>query len=275
MLTLVPTPIGNLEDISFRSLEALKSAELFLCEDTRVTKKLLTLLSEKYNLTFPCNAFQSFHHHNQEKLLATFDITTFKEKNIVYVSDAGMPCISDPGATLVEFCIQNDIAYEVLPGANAILTAYALSGFDYAQFSFFGFLPHKGKERQNAFNKLMNSEFVAIVYESPHRLLKFLEELSVYDENRVIFLAKEITKKFQTTYKGSAKTLFEQLKKTAIKGEWAVVIEPQEQTSGELITMADIQELQLPPKQKAKLLSKLTGRSVKEIYQEILDTIQA
>lgn len=275
MLTLVPTPIGNLEDISFRSLEALKSAELFLCEDTRVTKKLLTLLSEKYNLTFACTQFQSFHHHNQEKLLATFDITAFKEKNIVYVSDAGMPCISDPGATLVEFCIQNDIAYEVLPGANAILTAYALSGFDYAQFSFFGFLPHKGKERQNAFNKLMMSPFVAIVYESPHRLLKFLEELSVYDENRVIFLAKEITKKFQTTYKGSAKTLFEQLKKTAIKGEWVVVIEPQAQALGELITIADIQELQLPPKQKAKLLSKLTGRSVKEIYQEILDTIQA
>lgn len=275
MLTLVPTPIGNLEDISFRSLEALKSAELFLCEDTRVTKKLLTLLSEKYHVTFPCNTFHSFHHHNQEKLLSTFDITTFKEKNIVYVSDAGMPCVSDPGATLVEFCIQNEITYDVLPGANAILTAYALSGFDYAQFSFFGFLPHKGKERQNAFNHLMMSPFVAIVYESPHRLLKFLEELSVYDENRVIFLAKEISKKFQTTYKGSAKTLFEQLKKTSIKGEWVVVIEPQAQALGEMITQVDVQELQLPPKQKAKLLAKLTGRSVKEIYQEILDTIQA
>lgn len=275
MLTLVPTPIGNLEDISLRSLEALKSAELFLCEDTRVTKKLLTLLSEKYNLIFPCNSFQSFHHHNQDKLLATFDVLSFKEKNIVYVSDAGMPCISDPGATLVEFCIQNEIKYEVLPGANAILTAYALSGFDYPQFSFFGFLPHKGKERQNAFNKLMQSEFVAIVYESPHRLLKFLEELSVYDENRVIFLAKEITKKFQATYKGSSRTLFEQLRKATIKGEWVVVIEPQLQASGEMITVSDIQELQLPPKQKAKLLSKMTGRSVKEIYQEILDTIQA
>lgn len=275
MLTLVPTPIGNLEDISFRSLEALKSAELFLCEDTRVTKKLLTLLSEKYHLTFPCNSFQSFHHHNQDKLLSTFEVTTFKEKNIVYVSDAGMPCVSDPGATLVEFCIQNGIAYDVLPGANAILTAYALSGFDYAQFSFFGFLPHKGKERQNAFNNLMQSQFVAIVYESPHRLLKLLEELSVYDENRVVFLAKEITKKFQTTYKESAKNLFEKFKHISIKGEWVVVIEPQVQALGEAVTLADIQELSLPPKQKAKLLSKMTGRSVKEIYQEILDTLPA
>jgi 16S rRNA (cytidine1402-2'-O)-methyltransferase len=274
VLTLVPTPIGNLEDISFRSLEALKSAELFLCEDTRVTKKLLTLLSEKYHLTFPCNSFQSFHHHNQDKLLATFEVTTFKEKNIVYVSDAGMPCVSDPGATLVEYCIKNGIQYDVLPGANAILTAYALSGFDYAQFSFFGFLPHKGKERQNAFNTLMQSPFVAIVYESPHRLVKFLEELSVYDENRVIFLAKEITKKFQKTFKGSAKTVFEQLKNSSIKGEWVVVVEPMTQNAGERITVQDIQELQLPPKQKAKLLSKMTGRSIKEIYQEILDTIQ-
>jgi 16S rRNA (cytidine1402-2'-O)-methyltransferase len=275
VLTLVPTPIGNLEDISLRSLEALKSAELFLCEDTRVTKKLLTLLSEKYHLTFPCHSFQSFHHHNQDKLLSTFEVTTFKEKNIVYVSDAGMPCVSDPGATLVEFCIQNGIAYDVLPGANAILTAYALSGFDYAQFSFFGFLPHKGKERQNAFNRLMQSQFVAIVYESPHRLLKFLEELSVYDENRVIFLAKEITKKFQKTFKGTSKTVFEELKKTSIKGEWVVIVEPMAQNSGDVITVQDIQELQLPPKQKAKLLSKMTGRSIKEIYQEILDTIQA
>jgi len=274
VLTLVPTPIGNLEDISLRSLEVLKSAELFLCEDTRVTKKLLTLLSQKYNLTFPCTTFQSFHHHNQDKILAAIEVTTLKEKNVVYVSDAGMPCVSDPGATLVEFCIKNDIKYDVLPGANAILTAYALSGFDYAQFSFFGFLPHKGKERLSAFNDLMRSPFVAILYESPHRLLKLLEELSVYDENREIFLAKEITKKFQTTHKGSAKTLFELLKKTSIKGEWVVVIEPSEQGNGENITLQDIQELQLPPKQKAKLLSKLTGRSVKEIYQEILDTIQ-
>ncbi len=274
MLTLVPTPIGNLEDISFRTIQALKSAELFLCEDTRVTKKLLALLSDRYGETFSCQEFQSFHHHNQDKLLKTFDINTFKEKNIVYVSDAGMPCISDPGATLVEFCIQNEIAYDVLPGANAVLTAYALSGFDYAQFSFFGFLPHKGKERQNAFNKVMQSEFVAILYESPHRLLKLLEELSLYDENRTVFLVKEITKKFQKGFKKTSKELFEEFKNSNIKGEWVVVIEPSVQEKGENLSLKDIKELQIPPKQKAKLISKLTGKSVKEVYQEILDTIQ-
>ncbi len=98
MLTLVPTPIGNLEDITLRSLNALKSAELFFMRrHSSYQKKLLTLLSQKHNIEFPCTVFQSFHHHNQDKLLATFEVTTFKEKNIVYVSDAGMPCVSDPG----------------------------------------------------------------------------------------------------------------------------------------------------------------------------------
>ncbi|WP_419770857.1 MAG: 16S rRNA (cytidine(1402)-2'-O)-methyltransferase [Candidatus Marinarcus sp.] len=275
MLTLVPTPIGNLDDISSRVLQALRSAELFLCEDTRVTKKLLSLLSEKYNTSFPCSSFQSFHHHNDQKLLATFDVTTFKEKNIVYVSDAGMPCISDPGATLVDFCIQHGINYDVLPGPNAVLTAYAMSGFNYTTFTFFGFLPHKGKERAIELAKVLNSEIIPILYESPHRLLKLLEELNHCDENRVVFLAKELTKKYQTTFKATAKELYEHFKKENIKGEWVVVIEPIKAAVGENITLTDIQELDLPPKQKAKLLSKMTGRAVKEIYQELLDTIHS
>lgn len=275
MLTLVPTPIGNLDDISSRVLQSLESAELFLCEDTRVTKKLLQLLSEKYNKTFSCNSFESFHHHNEQKMLATFDVTTFNEKNIVYVSDAGMPCISDPGATLVEWCIQNGIQYDVIPGPNAVLTAFAMSGFNATQFTFFGFLPHKGKERQKAFTKVMQSEICAILYESPHRLLKLLEELCTYDENRTIFLAKELTKKYQTLHKKNAKELFEQFKKENIRGEWVVVIEPTSASKGEIIDIKDIEELSLPPKQKAKLLSKMTGRTVKEIYQELLDKIQS
>lgn len=275
MLTLVPTPIGNLDDISSRALKALESAELFLCEDTRVTKKLLQLFSEKYTLTFPCNQFESFHHHNEKKQLATFDVTTFKEKNIVYVSDAGMPCISDPGATLVQWCIQNGIPYDVIPGANAVLTAFAMSGFEATTFTFFGFLPHKGKERHSHFLEVMQSQITPILYESPHRLLKLLEELSNYDENRTIFLAKELTKKYQTLYKKTAGELFEQFKSENIKGEWVVVIEPVKSSKGETITVSDIEELSLPPKQKAKLLAKMTGRAVKEIYQELLDKIQS
>lgn len=275
MLTLVPTPIGNLDDVSLRVLNALKSAELFLCEDTRVTKKLLQLLEQRHQYSFSCTNFQSFHHHNEQKQLATFDVTTFKQKNIVYVSDAGMPCISDPGATLVQWCIENGIDYDVIPGPNAVLTAFAMSGINTTSFTFFGFLPHKGKERQEKLQEVLQSTITPILYEAPHRLLKLLEQLSALDATREVFLAKELTKKYQTTYKSDAQSLFEQFKKENIKGEWVVVLQPLEQSLGTTLSLEDIQVLCLPPKQKAKLLSKMTGRSTKEIYQEILDTLQA
>ena len=143
MLCLVPTPIGNLEDISKRSLKALLEAELIFCEDTRVTKKLLNLLALKYELDFSQKEFKSFHSHNEKEILKNLTKDTFT-KNVVYCSDAGMPCISDPGASLVDWCIQNDVEYDVIPGANAILTAFAMSGFTSSEFTFFGFLEISG-----------------------------------------------------------------------------------------------------------------------------------
>ena len=272
MITLVPTPIGNLEDISLRALDALGDAELFFCEDTRVTKRLLNLLSSKYNRTFPCDTFQSFHHHNEQKVLKTLDINLLKEKNVVYVSDAGMPCVSDPGSTLVEFCIKNEIPYDVLPGANAVLTAFAMSGFEATEFSFFGFLPHQGKERREKLLKVLSSEFLPIFYESPHRLFKLLEELAAEEPDRIVFLAKELTKLYQKVYKKTALELFEEFKNITIKGEWVVVLQ-NKTTTGANLELSDISELDLPPKQKAKLISKLTGRKTKEVYQEILAKI--
>ena len=269
MLTLVPTPIGNLEDISKRSLDALLEAELIFCEDTRVTKKLLNLFTSKYNLTFPCNDFKSFHSHNEKQILQKLTKDDFN-KNVVYVSDAGMPCVSDPGASLVEFAIQNNIKYDVIPGANAVLTAFAMSGFPHTEFTFFGFLAHKGVERKEKLQKVMNSEILPILYESPHRLLKLLEELKNIDENRTIFLAKELTKQYQTIFKDKAINLFNQLKDSNIKGEWVVIIEPVS-VSGKSLDLNDIEELDLPPKVKAKLLAKLTGGKIKDIYQNLLD----
>jgi len=272
MLTLVPTPIGNLEDISSRAIDALKSAELFFCEDTRVTKRLLNLLSSKYNLTFTCDTYQSFHHHNEQKVLKSLDKNLLLDKNVVYVSDAGMPCVSDPGSTLVEYCIQNQIPYDVIPGANAVLTAFAMSGFDSTEFTFFGFLPHKGKERHEKLVKVLQSEFLPILYESPHRLLKLLEELSTMEPSRIVFLAKELTKLHQKTYKKTALELYEEFKDSSIKGEWVVVLQ-NKPTSGSTLELSDISGLELPPKQKAKLISKLTGRKTKEVYQELLAKI--
>ena len=270
MLTFVPTPIGNLGDLSLRSIDILKEAELILCEDTRVTKKLLHLISTKLNIQFDNNKeFKSVHSHNEEQFLTNENKQLLKEKNVAYVSDAGMPCISDPGAKLVNFCIENNIEYDVLPGANAVLTAFAMSGFEEKEFTFFGFLPHKGKDRVNQLQNICESNFINILYESPHRLLKLLEEIEKIDETRELFVVKELTKIYQQSFKGTAKDINSQLKNTEIKGEWVVIIEKSNLGNGEAISVKDIQDLDLPPKQKAKLLSKLTGKSVKEIYNTL------
>ena len=271
LLTLAPTPIGNLEDISFRTIKAFEEAELFFCEDTRVTKKLLHLISQRYDTTFKCEDFRSLHHHNQDKVLKELTPEFFTSKNIVYVSDAGMPCVSDPGAKLVEYCINNDIAYDVLPGANAALTSYAMSGFESSEFTFFAFLPHKGSDRKEKLDTVMSNQHISILYESPHRLLKLLEEIKDIDPSKEIFLVKELTKMHQKHYKGSSLDIYEQLKSENIKGEWVVVIDASKNLGGKAITLEDINELKLPPKQKAKLIAKLTGRNVKEIYEELIN----
>jgi len=270
MLVFVPTPIGNLGDISFRTIEVLKEGELILCEDTRITKRLLQLISERLEITFPNFDFISIHSHNEKAFLTEENKNVLSSKKCIYMSDAGMPCVSDPGSFLVDFCINHQIEYDVLPGANAILTAYASSGFSHTSFTFFGFLPHKGTNRSDMLDRVMNHENLAILYESPHRLLKLLEELYSKDENRIIFLTKELTKKFQSRYKDTAKNIFIQMKDVAIKGEWVVIIEPKKLENSGLITYDDIIDLQLPPKQKAKLISKLTGENIKDIYNKLI-----
>ncbi len=149
MLTLVPTPIGNIADISLRALQALQDADILLCEDTRVTKKLLHILEERHGLIRKEQQFISLHSHNEAAFVEKLTPDFFND-NVVYVSDAGMPGISDPGQLLVRYCLDHGIVYDVLPGANALLTAFVASGFVQTQMLFFGFLPHKGKERKSA-----------------------------------------------------------------------------------------------------------------------------
>ncbi len=270
MLTFIPTPIGNLGDVSFRTIEVLKVGDVILCEDTRVTKKLLNLISMKLDIKFPQFTFISLHSHNEKSFLTKENQELLENNNCIYMSDAGMPCVSDPGALLVDFCLENNIKYDVLPGANAILTAYASSGFVQTTFTFFGFLPHKGNDRKDKLDKVLNSDHLAILYESPHRLLKLLEELNTKEPSRVIFLTKELTKKFQTSYKGEVSQVYNQVKKTEIKGEWVIVIENKINENSGIITLDDLSELKLPPKQKAKLISKLTGQNIKDIYNELI-----
>jgi len=268
MITFIPTPIGNPQDITIRAIKLFEKAELFLCEDTRQTKRLLRLLEERFGMTYPDADFISFNEHNGEERLKEFG-NVLAQKEVVYVSDAGMPVISDPGQLLVAYAQENNIAYDVLPGASAVTTAYAASGFEEGKFLFYAFLPHKGKERAAALSEAMNNGYNTILYESPHRLEKLLNEVEALDKNRELFLAKELSKKYQTYYRGSAKELNLQLKETTIRGEWVVVIKANKMVE-KCLSFSEILLLDMPPKPKAKLLAALSDRSVKECYNELI-----
>ncbi|MCF6172656.1 MAG: 16S rRNA (cytidine(1402)-2'-O)-methyltransferase [Campylobacteraceae bacterium] len=270
MVYLIPTPIGNLDDISVRSLKLLAEMQILLCEDTRVTKKLLNLLSLRHNIKFKIEQFISVHSHNDKKVLSSFKMETFS-KNIAFMSDAGMPCVSDPGASLVQHCQKNSLPYEVLPGANAVLLAYASSGFESSQFNFFGFLPHKGKDRDEKLSLFVDSTTTAILYESVHRILKLSQELARICPNRKLFAIKEATKKFEKKFFAFGSGFPNFLENIDIRGEWAIVLEPKPSESGMALSQEDIKMLDIQPKQKAKLLSKMTGKSIKECYDALCD----
>lgn len=224
------------------------------------------LLKERYGLESAPKTFISLHSHNETAVLKTLDVALF-EHPCVYVSDAGMPGISDPGAALVRFCQEKGIAYEVVPGANAALLAYAASGFEETAFSFFGFLPHKGRERELALDALLSHPLNVILYESPHRIELLMDELAKKAPDRLLFAIKEATKKHEKTFVGTVLHVKACMQEANLKGEWALVIHtaPAQVATSPLI-VEDILSLSLPPKEKAKLLAKMTGKSVKEWY---------
>jgi 16S rRNA (cytidine1402-2'-O)-methyltransferase len=268
MLTFIPTPIGNPQDITIRAMKLFEKAELFLCEDTRQTKRLLRLLEERFDMRYPDARFISFNKHNGEERLEEFG-ETLQDTEVVYVSDAGMPIISDPGQLLVAYAQRNDIPYDVLPGASAVTTAYAASGFEEGKFLFYAFLPHKGKERSTALSEAMNNGYNTVLYEAPHRLEKLLQEIAALDEERELFLAKEISKKYQSYYRGSAVELNNTFKALTIRGEWVVIIKAQ-QGEEKSLSFNEVLNFDMPPKIKAKLLAQLSDKSVKEWYNELI-----
>jgi len=268
MLTFVPTPIGNPADITIRAIRTFEQATLFLCEDTRETKKLLRLLELRFDLSYPNADFYSFNEHNGEKRLEELG-DMLVEKEVVYVSDAGTPVISDPGQLLVEYAQLHNIAYDVLPGASAVTTAYAASGFNEGKFLFYAFLPHKGKERISALSEAMNNGYNTVLYESPHRLEKLLNEIEAIDESRELFLAKELSKKYQKYYKGSVSTLNKLFETLTIRGEWVVIIKGKIEDEKSLC-FTEILHLDLQPKPKAKLLAQISDKSIKEWYEILI-----
>jgi 16S rRNA (cytidine1402-2'-O)-methyltransferase len=217
-LYLVPTPIGNLEDITHRALRILNEVDLILAEDTRTSGKLL----KHYEIKKP---LQSFHAHNEHGQLQKI-ITKLEEGTVIaLVSDAGTPAISDPGYLLVRECIANDIKVECLPGATAFVPALVNSGLPADRFVFEGFLPHK-KGRQTRFKELAEESKTIILYESPHRLLKTLQQLAEYlGEDRRACVSRELTKLYEENKRGTLTELYEYYNTNTLKGEIVLVVE--------------------------------------------------
>ncbi len=218
-LYLVPTPIGNMADITFRAVDVLKQADLILAEDTRVTKKLL----DYHQISTPT---RSYHQHNEHKI--TDDIVDLLKggQMIALVSDAGTPGISDPGFLLIRACKEAEIGVECLPGATAFVPALVNSGFPTDRFYFEGFLPQK-KGRKSRLDHIMNMDKTVVLYESTHRIIKLLKEVNEHDPNRKISVSRELTKKFEENVQGTATELLRYYESQSTKGEFVVVIEAQ------------------------------------------------
>ena len=216
-LILIPTPIGNLADITQRSVEALKSVDLILCEDTRRTIKLLNHLNIKKTL-------KSFHKFNEHSLIQKIINELESGKNIGLVSDAGTPGISDPGYLIVKNCIEKDIKIECLPGPTALIPALVVSGLPCERFTFEGFLPVK-KGRKTRLEELSNEKRTMVFYESPYKLIKTLNDFkSSFGDNRVISVSKEISKIHETVFRGSINNVLLELEEAKIKGEYVIVV---------------------------------------------------
>lgn len=217
MLYLVPSPIGNLGDISFRAVAVLKEVDLILAEDTRTSSVLL----KHYNIQKPLTPY---HRHNEHKIVQHLVHQILEGKTMAVLTDAGTPGISDPAFLLVRACVENNIRVECLPGATAFVPALVNSGIPMNRFCFEGFLPLK-KGRQTLFKKLAEEERTIVFYESPMRLVKTLDECILYfGEERRCSVSRELTKVFEENIRGSLKEVCDHFKAKSVKGEIVVVV---------------------------------------------------
>ena len=226
ILHIVATPIGNLEDITLRALRVLKEVDLILCEDTRVTRKLL----DHYEIKTPT---LSYHQHSKLQKI-NYILELLKEgKNLALVSDAGTPGISDPGNKLISeiltFTKTRSLEIKIIPipGSSALTCAASISGFSMDKFLFLGFPPTKRK-RKKFFGEVVNSKYPVLFYESPYRIIKTLNELNVearaYNLDPKIVVCRELTKKFETVYRGNIEEVLQKIEKDKIKGEFVVIV---------------------------------------------------
>jgi len=217
MLYVVATPIGNLEDISKRALKTLKKVDFILSEDTRTTQKLLNHFEINTKL-------ESFHQHSSQDRI-NYLLTLLKEgEDLALVTESGTPTISDPGGRLVEQAYEADLDVTPIPGPSALATAASISGFPMNEFLFLGFPPKK--KRSKFFKEVAEAKHSVIIYESPHRIIKTLNDIrEVVGNDTKIFVGRELTKKFESLYRGKVGKVIQEVKDDPQKGEYTIIIE--------------------------------------------------
>jgi len=271
-LFIVATPIGNLDDISFRAVEILKSVDLVLAEDTRHSKKLLKHL----NIAKPIRAF---HEHNEREKMKAIIGELHSGKSIALISDAGTPLISDPGYFLVAQAKKEGLRVVPIPGASALITALSASGLASDSFTFLGFLPSKQTARVKLLKSLVGRTETSIFYESPKRILATLTDMhSIYGDSREVCLAKELTKVFETIQTGSIPNLIDYLTidQNHQKGEFVILISATDkiniaEAETQLNSLLPILCAELGASKAAKLAAKITGIDKKQCYKRALD----
>jgi 16S rRNA (cytidine1402-2'-O)-methyltransferase len=268
-LYLVSTPIGNLGDMTLRSLNVLAVADVIYCEDTRVTPRVL----ERFGIK---NKLKPYHDHNSEGAGTAILESILSGQVVALVSDAGTPLISDPGFALVRDCVAAGLRVEALPGASALLPALQLSGLPTDRFSFLGFLPQKRNERLKVLSEIDQRTETVVVYESPYRIVEALQDIETVLAERHLSVSREITKLHEETLRGTAKSIAATLlAKTTIKGEFVIVVGAQDRAAEALsegeITIAITQALLDHPSSKAaSLVAKKLGLPRDDIYARIL-----
>jgi len=266
-LYIVATPIGNLDDISSRALKILNSVDIIACEDTRHSRHLLSKFSINKKLL-------SLHQHNEEKKASLLIKEIQSGKAIAYISDAGTPGISDPGAYLVKKALESKIKVVPVPGASSITTAFSAAGIVATQFNFYGFLPNTDSKSRKIIEQFYRSQFTSVFFVSPHRILKTLELLEeVYGSMQVVFIGRELTKLYETIYKGNLNELLIQFRKEKhnLKGEFVIIIEgvKKEQKNASNMEAENALRImlnELSLNQSVKLVSQIFRMKKNEIY---------
>jgi len=260
-LYLVATPIGNLEDITLRAIEILKKVDLVACEDTRTTNRLLTHYGIKKKLI-------SIHQHNEKN-----------KTSIAYASDAGTPAISDPGAFLVNQALKLGIKVSPIPGSSSLVAAFSISGIESTQFQFYGFLPNTAGKSRKLLQQIYDQTLPTIIFESPHRILKTLSLVrDIFSPIHEIFIARELTKIYETIYKDKVVSIIERLEShpEEQKGEFVIILSPpaKEILHSETLLINEALKImlkELPLNQSVKLISSIFKKNKKEVYNQALE----